>query len=219
MLSNSSSPDNETLREQPQPHPSTMGIAVWLVPSAEDAQRLKRIMDTRREERSNHPSSYPSFHSHITLASLPLQSASPSEIRAAIPKFEHGLSVKFKSIEIGTHFFRSVYIAIELTPELSALHDKIHAKLAIEPRTPAFPHVSLCYIADEAAREREEFFRELKDGGKIRQIQNDSNVSINCAGGPGEEDWMSGFLAKEVWVAQCDGPVEDWTVLDKIPIA
>jgi len=177
-------------------------------------------MAARGDERQNLPTSYPTFYPHVTLASFPSQPAlTLSEIRAAMPKFQRGLPVKFKSIEIGTHFFRSIYIAIELTPLLSALHEEVHAKLAIEPRTPAFPHVSLCYIDDRDALsgERDEFFRELKNGGKIRRTEDDLGLCLNC-GGSAEEDWMGEFLVKEVWLAQCDGPVENWTILDIIPI-
>ncbi|KAG6862070.1 hypothetical protein C0995_007200 [Termitomyces sp. Mi166 len=145
-----------------------------------------------------------------------------SDIRAvidsALGQSEGNLPIKFQSVDIGTHFYRSVYIAITLTPGLQALHRDVHTKLGIEPKTPAYPHVSLCYINDADAAEREKFLDELKNEGKIRYESDGKGVSLKC--GKGEDSvWLSEFRAREVWVAKCDGPVESWTVLDKILIA
>ncbi|KAF8077766.1 RNA ligase/cyclic nucleotide phosphodiesterase [Lyophyllum atratum] len=197
-----------------------MGISLWIVPSPEDAQRLKTVMAAKQDGQQNLSlSSYPSFHPHITLASFSCaESAAPlSDIRAAMPKLQHGLPIEFKSIDIGTSFFRSVYIAISLTSALSAMHEEVHTKLGIDPRTPAFPHASLCYIDDGDALlgERVKFFRELENDGRLRKIEGESGISLNC-GDFLVEDWMSGFLATEVWVASCDGPVEGWKILDTI---
>ncbi|KAF5380880.1 hypothetical protein D9615_004121 [Tricholomella constricta] len=204
---------------KPNHKPFNMGISLWLVPSAKDARRLSTIMRARQDEYPNFPFSYPTFDPHITLASCPSSSApSLSMIRAAIPKFEHGLFVKFKSVEIGTHFFRSVYTTIAPLPALSALHEEVHAKLGIEARTPLFPHMSLCYIDDRDALlgERDKFLQELKDGGKIKEADDGSGVSLNCGDLAG--DWMDGFQATEIWVANCDGPVEGWKIVDKVPL-
>lgn len=170
------------------------------------------------DNRPNQPSSYPDFDPHITLASVPMSSPSSLlSIRVAIPIFESPLTVDFKSIEIGTHFFRSVYLAIAPTPALSALHEQIHAKLGIEPRTPSFPHLSLSYISDEDAQsgERESYLQALENAGRIDR--DGKTVALDC-GNDGTPNWIKGFRATEIWVADCDGPVEGWTVLDKIAI-
>ena len=200
------------------------GTSLWIVPDEPDTERLKTIMRTRQSERHNFPSSYPAFQPHVTLASFPSTFAPPtSDIRAAIDSaLEHShsganLPIKFQSVDIGTHFYRSVYIVITPTPELLALHENVHARLGIEPKTPAYPHVSLCYIDDAAVVEREKFLEELKREGKIRYDSESKSVSLRC--GEGEDwVWLREFGAREVWVAKCDGPVEGWTVLDKIPI-
>ncbi|KAG5633784.1 hypothetical protein H0H81_005290 [Sphagnurus paluster] len=201
-----------------------MGVSLWLVPSAQDAVRLKVIMRAREAKHANLLNSYPIFEPHVTLASFGATSPTPplSEIRASISKVKGGLPVQFKSIEIGTHFFRSVYIAIHLTPALMSLHDEVHKKLNVEFNTPAFPHVSLCYITDDdnaLCREREKFLKELKDGGRIRQSGegDEGGVSLNCSESE-SEDWMAEFQASEVWLADCDGPVDGWKIIEKIPI-
>ncbi|KAG6844930.1 hypothetical protein H0H87_002414 [Tephrocybe sp. NHM501043] len=209
-----------------------MGTSLWLVSSEEDAEKLKMIMrDTRQSERPNLPASYPNFYPHITLLSFPPAStaATPEGIRAAIEpllKQTRDLPIKFQSVDIGTHFFRSVYITITPSPSLLSLHKDVHAQLGIEPRTPLFPHLSLCYIDDQDASggEREKFLQELREEGKIRYntFEGGESVSLRCGNGEYghiQALWLGGFEAKEVWVAKCDGPVENWKILDKIHIA
>ena len=93
------------------------------------------------------------------------------------------------------------------------LHERVHEALHAIPRTPSFPHLSLCYIDDNDAAigEREAFYKTLKDGGKIR-----AGGGLDC--GLVEEDWMDCFEANEIWVVQCEGPVNEWTILRKLHV-
>ena len=158
--------------------------------------------------------SYPRFYPHITLASLPLSAEnSLTDIETAIASsLKAPLTVKFRSVDIGSHYFRSVYLAIDSTSEIMDLHGRIHEALQAVPQTPSFPHLSLCYIDDEdaAAGERERFYKTLKDGGKIK-AGGEGGVDLNC--GLVEEEWMDRFEATEVWVVRCDGPVNKWAKL------
>jgi 2',3'-cyclic-nucleotide 3'-phosphodiesterase len=166
------------------------------------------------------PSSYPEFHPHITLASFPSSSGpSVSDIRSAIPTNHGSISVEFESIIIGSHYFRSVYIAIKHTPSLRALHEHIHTQVGAEPHAPAFPHLSLCYIDDEDAQkgERERFSLGLDHGTRGRILREGPSVSLRY-GERGEDEWIDGFEASEVWITNCDGPVDQWTVLDKVSL-
>ena len=159
--------------------------------------------------------SYPKFHPHVTLASLPLSVESNlTDIEALIITFMTPLTVKLSSVEVGSHYFRSVYIAIEPTFEIMDLHRRIHEVLHSVPHTPSFPHLSLCYIDDKdaAVGEREAFYKALKDGGKIR-AGSEGGLSIDC--GLAEEDWMECFEANEIWVVRCEGPVNEWAILNK----
>ena len=189
---------------------------MWIVPNTTDAQRLENIMNTGQLSRTNSTlsqgglGSYPRFHSHITLASLPLSVKNNlADIEASVAtSLKAPLTVKFSSVEIGSHYFRSVYIAIEPTSEIMNLHERIHKVLQAVPRTPSFPHLSLCYIDDKDAVEREAFYKTLRDGGKIKA------GGLDC--GLVEEDWMDCFEANEIWVVQCEGPVNEWAVLRKL---
>ena len=162
--------------------------------------------------------SYPRFHPHITLASLPLSiERKLTDIEASITTSKAPLIIKFSSVEIGSHYFRSVYVAIEPTSEIIDLHGRIHGALNAVHQTPLFPHLSLCYIDDKdaAVGEREAFYKTLRDQGKIR-ARSEGNVSLNC--GLAEEDWMDCFEANEMWVVRCEGPVNEWAILSKLPI-
>jgi len=190
------------------------------VPSDDDAKRLQSIMDIRPQNSSSgSEGSYPSFFPHITLAALDPSTEIPlNTIISSVPQSQSSIQADFKSIDVGSHFFRSVYISIEPSDHLSALHAHIHTALNIEPRTPSFPHLSLCYITDDDAEagERDKFYGELDRTGKI--LPRDGGVSLDCAAA-GETDWMAGFRVPEIWITKCDGPVEEWSVLHKIPLA
>lgn len=92
-----------------------------------------------------------------------------------------------------------------------------------------FPHMSIYYIDDMEAEERSRVLQELKDNGTV--IKSEEGVQIHTSGGPigiptGSEtrplpqgDALSGIDAVEIWVALCDGPVESWTVLEKVELA
>lgn len=165
-------------------------------------------------------SSYPSFEPHITLAALsPSSEISLETIRCSVPSSQSRMQIDFKSIDIGSHFFRSIYLSIKPTIALQSLHQHIHQALGVEPRTPLFPHISLCYIsdADADAGERERFLQELETSGRVKRDEN-SGVSLNVSDTEVGE-WLSGFNAYGIWIMECNGPVEGWRVLDKISFA
>ncbi|KAJ2913716.1 hypothetical protein MD484_g6689, partial [Candolleomyces efflorescens] len=145
-------------------------VSLWLVPGPEDSEALKTIMSPQHETRhSVSKSSYPKFLPHVTLATIP--SPDLSEIRNAIPQSQRTFPIKFSSVKVGNHYFRSVYISVEPTEELVTLHKEFHENIKLPPKTPSFPHCSLCYIADEDADrgEREKFAEELRVAGKLRE--------------------------------------------------
>ncbi|KAJ7219584.1 2',3'-cyclic-nucleotide 3'-phosphodiesterase, partial [Mycena pura] len=197
-------------------------LTLWLVPSASDSARLKRFMGTRPNSQSTSVSeaSYPQFHPHVTLASLPDPEPPQAAILASIPDTLRALSISFDRVQVGDHYFRSVYLAVHPTQDLLDLHHHVHAALGIAPRTPKYPHLSLCYINDDdaAAGERTRYFDELQNAGKIRANDEGASVSLNC-GDVSDDDWLSGFQSPEIWITRCGGPVETWTVESKIVLA
>ena len=195
-------------------------VSLWLVPSSEDAEQFMTIMIPPKSTSNNlSPLSYPRFHPHVTLASIP-STFSLERIRAALPIALKPLRIVFESLVIGDHYYRSVYLAIQLTEELQELHRAFHKAIGVKATTPAFPHCSMAYIANADAGERPKFVDDLRASGRVRdglcEGVRGRNVSLKVVA---EEDtWMSEWEAKEVWVVDCSGQVEGWKVLDKIPL-
>lgn len=166
-----------------------------------------------RKDEPHSSTTYPNFEPHITLASVHSDSPVPlSTIRESVPTSQRVFQVKFESIEVGDHYFRSVYIVIQLDKVLKDLHRVVHEKLGVAPRTPKYPHMSLVYIGDEDAAkgEREMYFEELKKRNLITTAHDGSEL------GTVDTKPIASFLASEIWVVKCEGPVESWEVLDKI---
>ncbi|KAF9469251.1 2',3'-cyclic-nucleotide 3'-phosphodiesterase [Collybia nuda] len=196
-----------------------MGIAIWLVPSGQDTLELKNVMRAGMGK-SHLTSSYPTFDPHITVTSFPSSHNIPlSTIRAAVPESQGPIPIEFESIKIGDCFFRSVYITVKPDAALLAFQEHIQTALGLECKAPvSFPHLSLCYIDEEDARngERTRFIRKLEDTGKV--MKEIGAVGVRDTGNGHEEGWMWGFEASEIWVVACDGPIERWSILVKIPM-
>ena len=58
----------------------------------------------------------------------------------------------------------------------------------------------------------------LEKSERLRSIAG-GGVELNCK--PDNEagiDWMSGFVAEEIWIVDCVGVVENWKVLERVRI-
>ncbi|KAI9446265.1 hypothetical protein H4582DRAFT_1804439, partial [Lactarius indigo] len=131
-------------------------ISLWLVPSAPESALLQQFMNRHPDPGAAH--SFPHFHPHVTLATLPLLVASESSksepvaardstvltLREAIPIGQRAVPVRFARVVAGDHYFRSVFVALVPSPELVSLRTALAA--AGTPHPPAFPHLSLYYI-------------------------------------------------------------------------
>jgi 2',3'-cyclic-nucleotide 3'-phosphodiesterase len=204
------------------PFINEMGIAIWIMPSADDRAELTKIMKLPIPSKLSgltNTGSYPPFEPHITLASFP--STTPlSSIAAAVPSTSspliRDLNCRFASLEVGPVFFRSVYVAIKPTLSLQDLNRHVHEKMGVEPKTPSFPHLSLCYINDQDAveREREKYAQRLRGMNEVVKEGNKETggkLELKLADG-----WTDGFVAKEIWIVRCEGPIEGWEPLQKI---
>ena len=212
------SPTNETM---------SIGLSLWLVPTAAQSDKLAWIMHVRPPT-AKVSSSYPRFHPHITLATVP--SSTPADkLVAAIPSEQSRVKVDFADVVVSDAYFRSVLAVIKSSPEISTLYVKVNENLKIHnPQSPMFPHMSIYYIDDAEAEERSRVLQELEDNGTV--VKTEDGVQIRTSRGPtgiqtGSEtrpvplgDELQGFDGAEIWVALCDGPVETWTVLEKVAL-
>ena len=160
------------------------------------------------------PSSYPVILPHITLATVPYSDPGISEVLLqAVPEKQKQIRANFQSLVAGDHYFRSVFIDIQPTQELVGIQDQILTNLrrrGHEPSAPRFPHMSLCYIADEDKGERDRIARVLRDTGVISQTADPQSISMQCS-----DVGLTGFNGAEIWLVKCEGRVESWEVDDR----
>lgn len=209
----------------------SLGLTLWIIPPPHEREVLQNVMSARPNPgrtATHSPSSYPVFVPHITLAILGPKNTTDSNdssplngLRPSIPPAQKRFRVRFRELSVGDHYFRSVYVKIELSSELEVLHEEVHRRLGVRPRTPVFPHMSLVYITDEDAQgdgegrgegQREKYKNVLEERGMVRDFE--GNLALKVREEQGE--WISGFEIEEIWIVRCDGPVEGWVVEDKI---
>ncbi|KAH9981125.1 2',3'-cyclic-nucleotide 3'-phosphodiesterase [Lactifluus volemus] len=217
-------------------------ITLWLVPSEPEAALLQQLMDRRPEQSAHH--SFPHFHPHVTLATLkPASTTTSSEstsaatsetndasnreraatllaLREALPLGQPAVDIRFERVVTGDHYFRSVYIVLQRSRELVELREALGTTIR-GPEPPAFPHLSLYYIADEDAHERARVLQELERDNVVGRSANPGRggVMLKCASGEGDVVALDGFLGTQIWIMDCEGPVEGWKVIDKILLA
>ena len=79
------------------------------------------------------------------------------------------------------------------------------------------------YIADEEAHTRVRLLQEMEREGVVKHSADGLSVALRCtdqAGdGGGGDGVLEGFTATQIWIVDCEGPVEEWKVLDKILLA
>ncbi|KAG2157488.1 2',3'-cyclic-nucleotide 3'-phosphodiesterase [Suillus clintonianus] len=199
-----------------------MGLSLWLVPNPTHLQLIQRVLPKQPETRSVSAASYPEITPHITLASS--GKATQDTILRSLPSILRPIPVKFQKLEVGDHYFRSVFISVKKTTELVALHEHIMAALdrdGASPSAPAFPHMSISYIADEDGHaERNKAADELRGVTVIEDSETDDADTVGLRCGDSEEGGvrLSGFEGTEVWIVRCEGPVQHWQVLEKIAV-
>ncbi|KAI0672715.1 2',3'-cyclic-nucleotide 3'-phosphodiesterase [Trametes maxima] len=202
-----------------------MGISLWLVPRPSQAEKIKLAMRVTPHAPPRAPSSFPPFHPHVTLASGP--SSSAPTLQAAIPTGQRALNVGLQSLEVGTKYFMSVYVAVRSAPgsPLETLREHLRAALGPgEGAVPPIAHLSLYYIDDEDAEERERTAETLRS--ELRVLESGTGeeraVRLACVDDEVEAEQvpeiLEGFDGEEIWVVRCEGPVPEWEVLEKIPL-
>ena len=208
-----------------------IGISLWLVPNEEDSERIRLVMQNRPTAPTNSPSSFPTLHPHITLATT----SDAGALRAALPPNQPAVPVRFKSVDVGNKYFMSVYVAVH-SPDGSPLETlRAHLRIALgDAVVPPLPHLSLYYIDEEDRDARVRTLRELhahsrvigtlaEDSRSVTAANNDGTVGLGCHTGrepneSGSSDVLRQIEGEEIWLVRCEGPVEGWEVLEKFPL-
>lgn len=123
-----------------------------------ETDTLRKILSLRPTPVKS-ASSYPGFHPHITLASVPGPNEDDDDLlalrlRESIPVGNPALPLTFASVEAGNDYTHSVYVNIKPSSELMHLHASVHAALEHSANTPKFPHMSLYYIGEDLGVQR-----------------------------------------------------------------
>ncbi|KAH6918463.1 2',3'-cyclic-nucleotide 3'-phosphodiesterase [Coprinopsis sp. MPI-PUGE-AT-0042] len=200
-------------------------LSLWLVPSEEDAQLLQKLMVPPPRSQSDpqlDPASYPAFYPHVTLVSIPSLPSSISSAKDQLTSWlekhsnEGGPYIPFEQVRVGDRYFQSVYIACRRTEDLAEMHKMFLSDGEKEIKEVLkFPHLSLCYITDhDKEEERTRFYSALVSAGKVKEDKSGAQVGV----GEAEEPCMRGFKATEVWFVNCEGPVEQWPIVDKLSL-
>ena len=158
-------------------------------------------------------------------------------LREAIPLGQRAVHVRFARALAGDHYFRSIYVVIAPSAELAQLRAALAAQGGRggggkgPDSPPAFPHLSLYYVADEEAHTRARFLQELEREDVVRHSADGLSVALRCAAGEGEDEGagagagaegdgvLESCICTQIWIVDCEGPVEGWKVLDKILLA
>jgi 2',3'-cyclic-nucleotide 3'-phosphodiesterase len=191
------------------------------VPSEPESALLQQFMNRHPKPGAEH--SFPHFHPHVTLATLQHSSSAERDsivltLREAVPLGQRTVPVRFSRVVAGDHYYRSIFVALAPSPDLVSLRAALAA--ADTPHPPAFPHLSLYYIADEEAHTRERLLQELERENLVRQAADGHEVVLECGAGSGTADGaLAGFTGTQIWIVDCEGPVEGWKALDKILLA
>jgi len=115
--------------------------SVWIVPAGEVLDRIERIVH------KIHPrGGGPRFKPHLTLLSGSETTQADAELKlkhlaARLRPFE----IRLDRIEWRDEYFRCLYLAAELTPELAAAQRAGYETFEMNPPPPFEPHVSLLY--------------------------------------------------------------------------
>ncbi|KAF9227802.1 hypothetical protein BS17DRAFT_406098 [Gyrodon lividus] len=199
-----------------------MGLSLWIVPPAAQISLIQSVLPKCSSKPSDHdlsPHSYPTIIPHITLASIPNAELGTTEWNAllgAVPANQRSIRANFKSLVVDDHYFRSVLVDIQRTQDLVDLQSQITTTLSrsgLKPNAPKFPHMSLCYIANEDASERERTAQMLRDTSIVTENQDMQSISLQCGVAS-----LTGFDGEEIWVVKCEGLVETWKVERKVEL-
>jgi len=67
------------------------------------------------------------------------------------------------------------------------------------------------YVDDADAPLRRVFVESLEKSGRVASEGGGVRLKFGMEDGA----WIGGFEGTEIWIMECDGPVEEWKVLEK----
>lgn len=178
----------------------------------------------------------PKFHPHVTLLTkLPLSPSLISDVSKTLStwkKRDHQkesvqapFELEFENLGTkakDSNYFQYLFVKIRLSSQLTSLRKLVREELIPEEFRRGdddyFPHLSLMYGTDsiQDGRIAEEIIEKLENQtGRRKDFEGGQE-------GEGRKYEVSGGVEKfevgQVWCVRCEGKVEDWEVLEKIPL-
>jgi 2'-5' RNA ligase len=142
------------------------GFSLWIVPEGEARRRLAALIAELARRFAG-----PVFDPHVTLlAGLPGPAASVIVRAEEVMRRAKTFPVRFVGPEVGDSYFRSLYLRVEPSAELLALHGAARDAFGRTEEPPFFPHLSLRYGASPAPAVMEEVRLAVPDGFEARTV-------------------------------------------------
>ena len=143
-----------------------IGFSPWIVPEGEVRRRLAALIAELARRFGG-----PVFDPHVTLlAGLPGPAASVIARAEEVMRGARTFPVRFEGPEKGESYFRSLYLRVEPSPELLALHGAARDAFGRTEDAPLFPHLSLLYGAPPPPAVIEEIRLAVPDGFEARTV-------------------------------------------------
>jgi 2'-5' RNA ligase len=142
------------------------GFSLWIVPEGEVRHRLAVLIAELARRFGG-----PVFDPHVTLlAGRPGPAASVIAQAEEVMRGAETFPVRFVGPEVGDSYFRSLYLRVESSAELLAIHGAARDAFGRTEEVPFFPHLSLLYGAPPSPAVIAEVRLGVPDGFDARTV-------------------------------------------------
>jgi 2'-5' RNA ligase len=144
-----------------------VGFSLWIVPEGEVHHRLAALIASLARRFGG-----PVFAPHVTLLAGGPGPAEDVVARAgAVARASKAFPLRLAGPELGDSYFRCLYLRVEPSPELLALHRAARDAYGRDDEPPFFPHLSLMYGAPPPPAVVDEVRPSAPDGFEARTLE------------------------------------------------
>jgi 2'-5' RNA ligase len=143
-----------------------VGFSLWIMPEGEVRRRLAAFIAELARRFGG-----PGFDPHVTLlAGLPGPMDDIARRVSRVVRSSKAFPLRFVGPEVGDSYFRSLYLRVEPSPPLLALHAVARDAFGGRDEPPFFPHLSLMYGAPPPPTVVEQIRPLPPDGFEARSV-------------------------------------------------